>query len=109
MRAAVKRWRVAGVQKGVAGARWQSGGGEGEVRLRVRVCVCVSLSVSCLCLSLWLARNGRANVWRMEIYGALLVQRERCTRRRATGGRSRTGIRELVAPVTLCPMLLAPC
>jgi hypothetical protein len=69
----------------------------------------VSLSASCLSvslsLSLWLARNGRANVWRMEIYGALLVQRKRCTRRRATGGWSRTRIRELVAPVTLCPML----
>jgi hypothetical protein len=65
------------------------------VRLRVCECVCVSLSVPFLSvsLSLWLARNGRANVWRMEIYGALLVQRERCTRRRATGEWSRTGIK----------------
>ena len=71
--------------------------------LRVRVSVSAS---ACLSHSLRLARNGQANVWRMEMHSTSLA--ERGVVHAPCSGRP-TGIRELVAPFTLCPMMLAPC
>lgn len=76
------------------------------------VCVCLWQFPVCLslCVAVGLVANGRASErWRMEIYGALLVERSWCTRRLAAGGRRADWDQGVLAPFTLCPLVLARC